>query len=214
VEAEARDPKSQRLRAGDAVALEREGGDWMKGAVVSVDADGIDVVVDGALVEGETLSVSRTVRDDARYTAVMEVVDAAPGRSRVRLVGDWRRVQLRRSVRIGVPDIRVRVEGGGGGPLVDLSAGGLRFESHGHYDTGDVLDLTFHLPQSGPVAVRGEVVRVVGRRNEDAGSRQYGVRFCGIDEAVRVKLMTWVLTEQSRRFRDSRKPDVEDGDAA
>jgi hypothetical protein len=31
---------------------------------------------------------------------------------------------------------------------------------------------------------------------------------------VRVKLMTWVLTEQSRRFRDSRKPDVEDGDAA
>jgi hypothetical protein len=204
-----KDPKNQRLHAGDAVALERESGDWMKGVVVAVEEDGIDVVVDGSIVEGELLSVSRTVRDDARYTAVMEVVDAAPGRSRVRLVGEWKRVQMRRSVRVSVFDGCLDVGGDDGGRLLDLSAGGLRFESEQEHAPGDVLDLHLQLPQTGPVSVRGEVVRVIGRRTEDSGPRQYGVRFCGLDEAVRVKIMTWVFAEQARRFRDSPKPDIE-----
>lgn len=204
------DQKSQRLHAGDAVALEREGGHWMKGVVVVVDDDGVDVVVDGPILEGEVLSVSRTVRDDARYTAVMEVVDAGPGRSRVRLVGEWKRVQMRRAVRISVFDtVHASVVGGAGGRLLDLSAGGLRFESQAEHATGDVLELHFNLPQGGPVTVRGEVLRVVGRRNEDTGPRQYGLRFCDLDESVRVKIMTWVFAEQSRRFRDSAKPEVE-----
>lgn len=203
------DPKNQRLHAGDTVGLERESGDWMKGVVVAVEADGIDVVVDGSLLEGELLSVSRTVRDDARYTAVMEVLDAGLGRSRVRLIGEWKRVQMRRSVRVAVFDGCLDVVGDADGRLLDLSAGGLRFESEQEHATGDVLDLHLQLPQTGPVTVRGEVVRVIGRRTGEARPRQYGVRFCGLDEAMRVKIMTWVFSEQARRFRDSPKPDIE-----
>ncbi|HKJ24719.1 MAG TPA: PilZ domain-containing protein, partial [Myxococcota bacterium] len=95
------------------------------------------------------------------------------------------------------------------GRLLDLSAGGLRFESQAEHATGDVLELHFNLPQGGPVTVRGEALRVVGRRTEDTGPRQYGLRFCDLDESVRVKIMTWVFAEQSRRFRDSAKPEVE-----
>ena len=99
--------KSQHLREGDAVGLERADGEWMKGVVVVVEADGIDVVVDGPILEGELLSVSRTVQNDARYTAAMEVVSAGPGRSRIRLVGEWKRAQMRKSVRVAVLSVRV-----------------------------------------------------------------------------------------------------------
>jgi len=211
--------RRDRLRPGDAVELERENGDWMKGVVVLAQADGIDVVVDGAILEGEILSVSRTVRDDARYTAVMEVVDAGPGRSRVRLVGDWKRVQMREFVRVAVLGVRLNVEpktgpqAPDGQPrvaerLVDLSAGGLRFESMARFGAGDLVEVEFSLPQTGPVSVRGEVIRVVGRRNEDTGPRQYGIRFFGIEESTRVKIMTWVFAEQARRFRSTKKPAV------
>jgi len=210
---------SARLRAGDAVGLERPNGGWMKGVVVRAVAEGVDVVVDGPILEGEVLSVSRTVRDDARYTAVMEVVDAGPGRSRVRLVGDWKRVQMREFVRVAVLGVRLSVEteadseapdGPAPAPerLVDLSAGGLRFESMARYAQGDLLEIEFSLPQTGPVCVRGEVIRVAGRRNEDAGPRQYGVRSFGVDEATRVKIMTWVFAEQARRFRLAKKPAI------
>jgi len=212
VVAAAKGRDGQRLHAGDTVALERENGDWMKGAVVAAADDGIHIVVDGPIREGERLSVSRTVRDDARYSAVIEVLDAGPGRSRIRLVGEWKRVQMREAVRVSLLDpVHTNVAGAAGGRLVDLSAGGLRFESDTDHATGDVLELQLDLPQAGPVAVRGEVVRVVGRRNGDQRPRQYGVRFFGVDETVRVKLMTWVFAQQARRFRGSRKPDVDAG---
>jgi hypothetical protein len=207
---------TQRLRAGDAVALERENGDWMKGVVVLVEDDGIDVVVDGEILAGEVFSVSCAVRNDARYSAVMEVVDAGPGRSRVRLVEDWERVQMRESVRVAVLGLHMDVQGNRAGRasqpvdarLLDLSAGGLRFESTASFARGDVVEIRFHLAQAGPVRIRGEILRAAGRRSEDSGSCQYGVRFCGFDEATRVKIMTWVFAEQARRFRDPNKPET------
>lgn len=208
LEPEAKSPKSRRLAAGDAVGLERENGDWMKGVVVQVEDDGIDVVVDGTILEGEVLSVSRTVRDDARYTAVMEVVNAGKGRSRVRLVGDWKRTQMRHFVRVSVFGMRMDVDGQAGGRLLDLSAGGLGFESPHEYARGEILEFRFALPQSGPVSVRGEILRVAGRRNGESGPYHYGVSLTGLDESVRVKIMTWVFAEQARRFRDGKKPET------
>lgn len=214
------DDKAQRLRAGDTLAFERESGEWMKGVVVLVEDDGVDVVVDGEIREGETLSATRTVRDDARYVTAMEVVSTGPGRSRVRVVGDWQRVQMREHVRVSVFGVRMHVGSGDRTcpgdafdnrlpRLVDLSAGGLSFESNNVYSTGEVLDLEFSLPQGGPLTVRGEVVRIMGRRNEDSGPCRYGVRYCGISEATRVKIMTWVFAEQSRRFRgDGKREDT------
>jgi len=216
VQLESKSEDNQRLRTGDAVALERPNGEWMKGVVVLVEDDGMDVVVDGAILEGEVLSVSCAVRDDARYTAVMEVIDAGPGRSRVRLVGEWKRVQMREFIRVSVMGIAMNVRGDtstqAGSPvearLLDLSAGGLRFESSESFAAGDVIDVRFNLAQTGPINVRGEVLRIAGRRNGDSGPCQYGIRFAGFDEATRVKIMTWVFGEQARRFRDSTKPET------
>jgi len=217
-----------RLQPGDAVGLERDDGEWMKGVVVTAAADGVDVVADGHLHRGEALALSHAVREDARYTAPVEVVDEAPGRARVRLTGPWQRWQMREFVRVDGVGLRVGVHdasrhaarrgrraadrarragdappthAGGEARLLDLSVGGLRFASDALHATGDVLELELHLPRVGPVAARGEVLRVAGRRSEDAGARQYAVRFCGLEESTRVKIMTWVCAEQSRRFR-------------
>ncbi|NNL65543.1 MAG: hypothetical protein HKP30_04815 [Myxococcales bacterium] len=217
------------LREGDAVDLQRESGDKLHGVVVRVESDGVDVVVRGPILEGEVLSVSRTVRDDARYTAVMEVIGAAPGRSRVRMVGDWRRVQMRQFVRVAVYGIRMDVrreeplpEAAPGRDekltrhqnrderpprLLDLSAGGLRFESREAFDCDEPLEVEFSLPQAGPVVVRGVVVRAPERKQQDeAQPSEYGLRFLAMDEATRVRIMTWVFAEQARRFRETRKP--------
>jgi len=215
------DEHAARLQAGDTVALERADGDWMKGVVVLAEDDGVDIVVDGRLCEGERLSVSRTVHGDARYAAPLEVVSTGPGRSRVRLVGDWYRVQTREFVRVGYLDAGLTIRSASAGAasrepeprpprLVDLSAGGLGFESEASYATGELLDLEIDLAQGRPVRVRGEIIRVAGRRRGESGPCRYGVRFCGMPEATRVKLMTWVVAERVRRLRGSPKPDDED----
>jgi hypothetical protein len=230
----------RRLREGDAVQLERENGETLHGVVVQVKDDGVDVVLRGPIRAGEVLSVSQTVRDDARYTAVMEVVEAGPGRSRVRLVGDWKRVQMRQFVRVSVYGIRMDVrrdqpeneserdrdlrlqrhrqqqQAEERPPrLLDLSAGGLRFESRHEYQRGELVEIQFSLPQTGPLTVRGEIVRAQiapeAATGQEQGASQYGLRFLGMDESVRVKIMTWVFAEQARRFREAKKrPDADD----
>lgn len=228
--------KNRKLRDGDAVLLQRENGERLKGLVVDVDEDAVDVVVRGNIGPGELLQVSRPVADDARYEALMEVVGTAPGRSRVRLVGDWQRVQMREFVRVSVYGIEMSVTAEAPrdaedlGPrerlrrrraepasderpprLLDLSAGGLRFESRELFEPGDTVALEFSLPSKGPVSVRGDVVRA-SLAPEPApgaggarGAHQYGVRFLHMDESVRVKIMGWVFAEQARRFRESKR---------
>ena len=115
-------------------------------------------------------------------------------------MGDWKRVQMRQFVRVSVFGVRVAVHGqrepapanadSRAPRLLDLSAGGLCFESSESYATGEVVDLDFALPHGGPITIRGEIIRVAGRRNDDTGPNQYGIRFCGVGEAVRVKIMT------------------------
>lgn len=231
--------KRRKLRDGDAVLLQRESGERLKGLVVGIDDEAVDVVLRGDIGPGELLQISRSVRDDARYEALMEVVRTAPGRSRVRLVGDWQRVQMREFVRVSVYGIPMEVlaeelcdSGGGEDPrerllrhrdeapvddrpplLLDLSAGGLRFESRETLRLGDTLTLEFSLPSKGPVSVRGEVVRAslapepADDSRDTKGPNQYGVRFLHMDESVRVKIMGWVFSEQARRFRVAKRRD-------
>lgn len=224
---------TRRLRDGDAVSLMRETGERLRGVVVGVEDDAVDVVLRGQIADGELLQVSRTIPDDARYEGMMEVVQAAPGRSRVRLVGDWQRIQMREFVRVSVYGIPMNVEGEdrealgprerlkqhrSEGPLayrpprlLDLSAGGLRFESREEFRDGEALDLEFSLPSSGPISVRGEVVRVrlapepAEGAEAASGPHQYGIRFFALEESTRVKIMAWVFSEQARRFRESKR---------
>jgi hypothetical protein len=226
--------RSRKLCTGDTVELERADGEALAGVVTAVSEDGVDVMVQAAVSEGEVLSVSRTIRDDARYTAAMEVVEADAGRFRVRLVGDWKRMQMRQFVRVSVYGVGVDVRpdrpadeserdrkrrlqrhrrrGEERPPrLLDLSAGGLRFEARREFARGDTLELEFSLPESGPVVVRGQVVRAdgpcpdAGGTDADPGPSQYGIRFLDMDESIRVRIMTWVFAEQARRFRESKK---------
>lgn len=227
--------KSRALREGEAVRLDRESGETLHGLVLRAEGDVLDVVVRARVHPGELLHLSRAIRDDARYAVLIEVLEAGPGRSRVRLVGDWQRVQMREFVRVSVFGVPLEVERDQPGEtrserelrlerlraerreerparLLDLSGGGLRFESHGRFELGESIELAFSLPETGPLVVRGEVVRVhaapepAEASTEPPGSSQYGVRFERVDESMRVKIMTWVFREQASRFRQSKKP--------
>jgi hypothetical protein len=217
-----------RLRGGDTVHLRRQDGQVLRGVVTSVEDEAIDMVVRSEIREGERLQLSCTIPDDARYTVTVEVLETGRGRSRVRLASAWRRVQLRDFVRVAVYGVEVEVvredpsaeeassekarrlqriqqglEGAVRKPrLVDVSAGGLRFESNASYREGEKVTVGFHLPHSGAVEARGEIVRAVEADGDHRLQNQYGVRFCDVPEATQVRIMTWVFAEQARRFRE------------
>jgi len=223
---------AKRLRGGDAVLLKREGGQTLHAVVTGVDDGLIDVVVRAEVHEGELRQMSCTVPDDARYIASVEVVETGRGRSRVRLAGAWRRVQLREFVRVAIYGVEIDVthedpaadeapceqtrrlqriqeglEGTARKPrLVDLSAGGLRFESNRRYAEGEKVSVGFHLPHAGAVEARGEIVRAVEADGDQRLQNQYGVRFSDVPESTRVRIMTWVFAEQARRFRELASP--------
>lgn len=221
------------LQEGATVQLQREDGETLRGVVMRIEDDLLDVVVRARVEQGELLRLSRTVQNDARYTAVIEVVESGTGRSRVRLVGDWQRIQMREYVRVsvfGIPldvrrdeeletmsqrearlrRLRAVEEDERPSRLLDLSGGGLRFESRERFSEGENVEFDFTLPETGPLHLRGEIVRVlaVAEANEDAGEpegfNQYGVRFLSVAESDRVKIMTWVFGEQAARFRESK----------
>lgn len=131
----------------------------------------------------------------------------------LRTVGQWRRHQERRFVR--VPTGRWPAEGvwttlgPDGAPVEtvrplrvrDLSAGGALLEAGAPFVPGELFDCRFELPGVGPLAVRARVVRLheatVGRRQ----SFQAGVEFVDLPEAERERVFRWVFRELIRRRR-------------
>lgn len=70
--------------------------------------------------------------------------------------------------------------------LLDLSAGGVGFESEEPYDTDELLDLRLHLPGSGaPLLLRGRVVR---SRAQPAGIVACAVEFLGMEPTQQAAL--------------------------
>jgi c-di-GMP-binding flagellar brake protein YcgR len=178
---------------------------------------------------GETLMVESPIQNDARYSTSATVVASTPETFALRLSPNWERVQQRAFVRISAHGLQVRVvrlthDDGSPRPLVsleqgpvdfragdpdresihellDLSAGGIRFEANTDYEADEEVVVHFELPGSQCFALPARVVRTPGEPSKRSGKRNVAVAFTGIDEPTRSQLLRWVYRQQIRRHR-------------
>ena len=82
---------------------------------------------------------------------------------------------------------------------LDVSAGGVCFQSKQGYAVGDILKVTLFLPQkekgSYPVPLLGKVVRV---SDPIEGKRDLGVAFVGINQAQQDDLNQFIIGQGTR----------------
>ena len=86
--------------------------------------------------------------------------------------------------------------------MLDLSAGGIRFQSTVEYEPDEEVVVHFELPDSECFVLPARVVRTPdtpANRAKDS----VAVAFTGIDEATRSQLQRWVYREQVRRHRNA-----------
>ncbi len=182
------------------------------------------------VMRGETLLVESPVQNDARYSTSATVVASSPETFALRLSPTWERVQQRAFVRISAHGLQVRVvrlghDGQNPRPLVsleqgpvdfqsagpdrasihellDLSAGGIRFQSSADYEPDEEVVVHFELPGSQCFVLPARVVRTPGGPSSPSGKRNVAVAFIGIDERTRTQLLGWVYRQQIRRHRE------------
>ena len=182
------------------------------------------------LMRGETLIVESPVQNDARYSTSAVVVASTSETFALRLSPSWERVQQRAFVRISAHGLQVRVvrlahDGQNPRPLVsleqgavdfqssdpdrdaihellDLSAGGIRFQSSAEYEPDEEVVVHFELPGSQCFVLPARVVRTPGGPSSHSGKRNVAVAFTGIDERTRSQLLGWVYRQQIRRHRE------------
>jgi hypothetical protein len=84
---------------------------------------------------------------------------------------------------------------------VDISGGGMSFESQEHYLEGEIIEISMLLKTwDGELVVYGEVVRV------DQGSRYYrvAVKFVAIDERVRAVITKFVFLRERELLQEKK----------
>ncbi|HPG28183.1 MAG: PilZ domain-containing protein [Spirochaetaceae bacterium] len=228
------------LEAGSLVILHPDGPAGGFPLVVSVDqvADGLHWFLGSCdpIGRGETVIVESPVIDDSRYLTRAVVKACSPATFALQLEPVWERVQQRAFVRISAHGLQVRVlrpsshaspvaeaaeSGGVPGPeptqlghvhdLLDLSAGGIRFQADLDYEQDEEVVCHFELPGSLCFVLPARVVRppgeVTGRRKPSVA-----VEFVGLDENNRSQLLRWVYREQVRRHRQEQRRGARDRD--
>lgn len=186
----------------------------------------VDQVLDGQhwflgccspIVRGEQLTVESPVVNDARYVTRATVTASSASTFALELEPLWQRVQQRAFVRISAHDLQVRIVRCLSSPedreqtdadlddamhrLVDISAGGIRFESSTDYQAGEDVICHFELPGSLCFVLSGRIVRAPERHPAQPGKPSVAVEFVGLDETHRSQLLRWVYREQVRRHR-------------
>jgi c-di-GMP-binding flagellar brake protein YcgR len=175
------------------------------------------------IARGESLIVELPVADDARYVTRATVAASSPATFALKLDPDWERVQQREFVRISAHGLPVRVirssspppldgEPSGDGfesehdcihDLLDVSAGGIRFQSGTEYEPDEEVVCHFELPGSLCFMLPARVTRPPNAAGEGLGKPSVAVEFVGLDENQRSQLLRWVYREQVRRHREA-----------
>jgi c-di-GMP-binding flagellar brake protein YcgR len=172
---------------------------------------------------GERLIVESPVPDDARYATKATVMASSKETFALKIQPSWHRVQQREFVRISAHGLQVRVvrsESGyppitdrpdpGDDPrntsdtvhdLLDVSAGGIRFQADGDWEPGDEMICHFELPGSLCFVLAARVARLPRPPNFRRNKPTVAVEFVGIDETTRSQLLRWVYREQVRRHK-------------
>jgi len=184
---------------------------------------------------GEQLIVESPVQDDARYVTRATVAASSPATFALKLEPTWERVQQRAFVRISAHGLQVRVlrpsmapapsfegerEGDAPSPsapdgndydcvheLLDVSAGGVRFQSEIDYEPDESVVCHFELPGSLCFVLPARIVRPFLRASAPS-KPSVAVEFVGLDENTRSQLLRWVYREQVRRHRDDARRDA------
>jgi len=82
------------------------------------------------------------------------------------------------------------------GTTLDISGGGIRFETSEHLPEGTVLDLNIELSGTGKVSALGKVVRAVASGNKGKNTYVIGVQFMIIEEKERDKIIRYIFDKQ------------------
>ncbi|MCP4039768.1 MAG: PilZ domain-containing protein [bacterium] len=214
------------VRRGSQLTLHRESRGGRAAVHVTVDhiEDG-QIWVKGsscALNEGDTVIIEYRAEEDARYFADGEVGAQAPDCTTVSFNGEWRRIQDRSFVRISTHGLEVKVparptastkrrantrqseDGWDRFEMLDMSAGGIRFESGVPFEFDDTFVCHFELPGHLCYVLP---VRVVRSQRRPGYRNRYliAVEFLDLDEQHRAELLQWTFREQARRRRIERR---------
>lgn len=172
----------------------------------------------GSLSEGDSILLEYKIEDDGRYVTEGEVEERLPDSTFIKYNGEWKRIQDRSYVRISTHGLELRVprmrpaSRKPDAPLercderfdiLDVSAGGLRFESRETFEIGEECVCSFELPGQSCYVIPGQVVRCIPK----PGSRiwhEVAMEFQGLDESHRSELLRWIYQEQARRHRNAR----------
>lgn len=226
-------PQTRRLRieAGSLLILHPDGPAGGFPMVIPVDQ-----VIDGQywflgscspLSRGETLIVESPIPNDARYVTRATVTARSPETFALALEPIWERVQQRAFVRISAHGLQVRVErrspqsiaeetdpdsdtppSDGVHQLIDISAGGIRFESEIDYAPDEDVICHFELPGSLCFVLPARIVRPSESLHASSLKPSVAVEFVGLDENNRSQLLRWVYREQVRRHRQEDREDA------
>ncbi|MFK7898075.1 MAG: flagellar brake protein [Myxococcota bacterium] len=214
------------VEAGALVVLHPDGPAGGYPMVVAVDRveDGLHWFLGSCapIQRGETLMVESPVPDDARYATSAKVMASSEATFALKIQPAWHRVQQREFVRISAQGLQVRVERSesgfppvGGGEtngaiydLLDVSAGGIRFQADGDWEPGDEMICHFELPGSLCFVLAARVARLPRPPDFRPNKPTVAVEFFGIDETTRSQLLRWVYREQVRRHKVADREDA------
>ncbi|MCP4906826.1 MAG: hypothetical protein GY910_17780 [bacterium] len=156
--------------------------------------------------------------NDARYVTRATVFASSRETFALKLDPLWERVQQRAFVRISAQGLQVRVVRLATRPsadnepsaesdddclqqLLDVSAGGIRFESDGDWDPDEDVICHFELPSSPCFELPAWITRSMEDLPERSTKPSVAFEFVGLGEDHRSQLLRWVYREQVRRRR-------------
>jgi hypothetical protein len=221
------DKRRLMLERGSVIGLFPEGpaGGFPKTVAIDRVSDGLHWILGSCapLGRGEMLMVEYPVPKDARYIAHARIEACSDRTFGLRIDETWERAQQREFVRISTHGLLVRVvpaaaESPGPGedattetddiasqiyPLLDISAGGIRFESDAEFGEGDPVVCHFELPGSECFVLPSRIVRTLHEPGRVRSKLEIAVEFEGLLEAQRSELLRWVYREQVKRHHDA-----------
>lgn len=121
-----------------------------------------------------------------------------------KLLSDWLKM-LNAKLDSIINMLTFQREGFGSLPFaqVNISGGGLGFNSREKYNQGDVLEIKMILPMMPPVAlyIYGEVVKI----EQQINSYAIAVKFIAMDEDIRDEIVKFVFRRQREMLREKRQ---------
>ena len=215
------------LEAGSLVVLHPDGpaGGFPMAACVDRVADGKHWFLGSCepLRPGDSLMVEYPIPSDARYVSYARIEAASPETFALRIQPVWERAQQREFVRISAHGLEVRVVRSVPSPLsdeetapdepsrdaiyplLDVSAGGIRFQSRADFERGEEVICHFELPGSDTFVLPARIVRSHPGPLEHVHKPEVAVEFQGLDETHRSQLLRWVYREQVNRHREEQR---------